>query len=90
VFQAFSSRRKIHFPKSAGLGLTTLVDVLVVTGFMRFQLDKNSATPQLIYEVRRNKEQITHEREKMMLQLENALLRFERRLSAAPKDTTEK
>jgi hypothetical protein len=47
VFQVFSSRRKIHFPKLAGLGVTALVAVLVVTGFVRFRLDKNSATPQV-------------------------------------------
>jgi hypothetical protein len=48
VFQVFSSRRKIHFPQSAGLGVTTFVDVLVVMGLVRFRLDKNSATPQII------------------------------------------
>jgi len=34
----------------------------------------------LAFEVRRNKENETHEREKLLLKLENAMLKFERRL----------
>jgi hypothetical protein len=35
---------------------------------------------QLEYEQQRDRENATHEREKLLLRLENALLRFERRL----------
>jgi chromosome segregation ATPase len=35
---------------------------------------------QLKYEQQRDREKATHEREKLLLRLENALLRFERRL----------
>jgi hypothetical protein len=35
---------------------------------------------QLKYEQHRDRENTTHEREKLLLRLENALLRFERRL----------
>jgi hypothetical protein len=38
---------------------------------------------ELVYEARRNKENETHEREKLVLRLENELLRFERRLTSA-------
>jgi hypothetical protein len=37
---------------------------------------------ELVYEVRRNKENDVHEREKLVLRLENELLRFERRLTS--------
>ena len=39
-----------------------------------------AAVQRLAYEVHRNQENEAHEREKMVLRLENALLRFERRL----------
>ena len=39
-----------------------------------------AAVQQLIYEVRGNKREEAHEREKMALRLENELLKFERRL----------
>lgn len=51
------------------------------------QLEELTAIVQeLVYEVRRNKENETHEREKLMLRLENSLLRFERRLGAKARD----
>ena len=37
---------------------------------------------ELAFEVRRNKENETHEREKLVLKLENAMLKFERRGTA--------
>lgn len=37
---------------------------------------------ELVSDVRRNKENETHEREKLVLKLENAMLRFERRLTS--------
>ena len=37
---------------------------------------------ELAFEVRRNKENETHEREKLVLKLENAMLKFERRLTS--------
>ena len=39
-----------------------------------------AAVQQLVYEVRGNKNDESHEREKMALRLQNELLRFERRL----------
>ena len=50
-----------------------------------------SSVRDLAYEVRRNKENEAHEREKLILKLDNAFLRFERRLtsdkpSEEPKD----
>ena len=39
-----------------------------------------AAVQQLVYEVRGNKDNEAHEREKMALRLENELLKFERRL----------
>ncbi len=41
-----------------------------------------TAIRQLTFEVHQLRDQETHEREKMALQLENAMLRFERRLPA--------
>ncbi len=50
------------------------------------QLEQLTATVRdLAYEVRRNKENETHEREKMALKLENEMLRFERRLTSGQK-----
>jgi hypothetical protein len=47
------------------------------------ELEQLTATVRdLAYEVRRNKENETHEREKLILKLDNAFLRFERRLIA--------
>jgi hypothetical protein len=43
----------------------------------------------LAYEVHRNHENEAHEREKMALRLENALLRFERRLPTGTTGATE-
>ncbi len=44
----------------------------------------------LAYEVRRNKENETDEREKLVLKLDNAFLRFERRLtSGKPSEESE-
>jgi hypothetical protein len=37
---------------------------------------------ELAYEVRRSRENESHEREKLMLKLENEFLRFERRLTS--------
>lgn len=37
---------------------------------------------ELVFEVRRNKENEAHEREKLVLKLENAMLKFERRLTS--------
>ena len=37
---------------------------------------------EMAFEVRRNKENETHEREKLVLKLENAMLKFERRLTS--------
>lgn len=42
--------------------------------------ETNQVVRQLAVEVRRNKETEQHEREKLILRLENALLRFERQL----------
>jgi predicted nucleic acid-binding Zn-ribbon protein len=42
--------------------------------------DLTSAVERLAYEVRRSGENETHEREKLVLRLENKLLKFERRL----------
>ncbi len=42
--------------------------------------DLTSAVERLAYEVRRGQENETHEREKLLLRLENELLKFERRL----------
>jgi predicted nucleic acid-binding Zn-ribbon protein len=48
------------------------------------QMEELTATVhRLAYEVRRVNENDAHEREKMALRLENALLRFERRLPPA-------
>ena len=44
--------------------------------------DLAAALQRLAYEVHRMQENEAHEREKMQLRLENALLRFERRLTA--------
>ena len=44
--------------------------------------DPTEIVQQLKFEMQRNRENETHEREKLMLRLENALLRFERRLPA--------
>ena len=41
-----------------------------------------AAVQQLVYEVRGNKNDEAHEREKMALRLQNELLKFERRLPA--------
>lgn len=41
-----------------------------------------AAVQELAFEVRRNKENETHEREKLILKLENAMLKFERRLTS--------
>lgn len=49
------------------------------------RLDKLSGVVRdLAYEVRRVRETDAHEREKMALQLENSLLRFERELRSGP------
>ena len=45
------------------------------------------AVRELAFEVRRIRENESHEREKMALRLENALLHFERRLPASASDT---
>jgi hypothetical protein len=48
---------------------------------LRQELKELTAAVQVLaFEVRRNQENDTHEREKMLLRLENALLKFERRL----------
>ena len=44
--------------------------------------DTNEAVRQLAFEIQRINEREQHEREKLLLQLENAILRLERRLSA--------
>ena len=50
---------------------------------MQRELEQLTATVRdLAYEVRRNKENETHEREKLILKLDNAFLRFERRLTS--------
>ena len=41
-----------------------------------------AAVRDLAYELRRNKENEMHERDKLLLKLENDLLRFERRLTS--------
>jgi predicted nucleic acid-binding Zn-ribbon protein len=43
--------------------------------------DLTSAVERLAYEVRRDRENGAHEREKLVLRLENELLKFERRIS---------
>jgi hypothetical protein len=59
---------------------------------MQHELEQLTATVRdLAYEVRRNKENEEHEREKLILKLDNAFLRFERRLTSGkpseePKD----
>lgn len=45
--------------------------------------ETNQVVRQLAVEVQRNKESEQHEREKLILRLENALLRFERQLPQA-------
>jgi hypothetical protein len=47
---------------------------------------------QLKYEQQRDRENATHEREKLVLRLENALLRFERRLppGSAPSESADR
>jgi predicted nucleic acid-binding Zn-ribbon protein len=42
--------------------------------------DLTSAVERLAYEVRRDRENEAHEREKLVLRLENELLKFERRI----------
>ncbi len=42
--------------------------------------DLTSAVERLAYEVRRNRENEAHEREKLVLRLENELLKFEHRI----------
>jgi Skp family chaperone for outer membrane proteins len=59
---------------------------------MQHELEQLTATVRdLGYEMRRNKENEEHEREKLILKLDNAFLRFERRLTSGklseePKD----
>jgi hypothetical protein len=54
---------------------------------MQRELEQLTATVRdLAYEVRRNKENETHEREKLILKMENAFLRFERRLPSGKSD----
>jgi len=48
-----------------------------------------TAVQALAYEVRRSKENESHEREKLVLRLENELLRFEQRLIAGKTKTQE-
>ena len=48
----------------------------------------STAVRELAFEVRRIRENETHEREKMALRLENALLHFERRLPASATEST--
>jgi predicted nucleic acid-binding Zn-ribbon protein len=43
--------------------------------------DLTSAVERLAYEMRRDRENEAHEREKLVLRLENELLKFERRIS---------
>jgi predicted RNase H-like nuclease (RuvC/YqgF family) len=52
---------------------------------MRQELkDLTAVVQRLAFEVQRLRDNEVHEREKMALRLENALLRFERRLPPAP------
>ena len=46
----------------------------------RGQHETNEAVRQLAFEIQRINEREQHEREKLLLQLENAMLRLERRL----------
>jgi hypothetical protein len=48
-----------------------------------------AAVQRLAYEIRRVHENEGHEREKMALRLENAMLRFERRLSSGSREADE-
>jgi hypothetical protein len=58
---------------------------------MQRELEQLTATVRdLAYEVRRNKENETHEREKLILKLDNAFLRFERRLKSSKPDEESK
>lgn len=51
-----------------------------VAGLERGLNDTNEALRQLAFEIQRINEREQHEREKLVLQLENAILRLERRL----------
>jgi Skp family chaperone for outer membrane proteins len=54
---------------------------------MQRELEQLTASVRdLAYEVRRNKENEAHEREKLILKLDNAFLRFERRLTSGKPD----
>ncbi len=46
----------------------------------------SAAVRELAFEVRRMRDDQTHEHDKWALQLENAMLRFERRLLSEPQD----
>jgi hypothetical protein len=52
-----------------------------VTQVQRELEDLTIAVRELSYEVRRNSENDSHEREKLVLKLENRLLRFERQIT---------
>ena len=55
-----------------------------IAGLERGLHDTNEAMRQLAFELQRINEREQHEREKLVLQLENAILRLERRLPPGP------
>lgn len=57
-----------------------------ILGLRQEVKDLTAVVQRLVYEIQRISDRETHERDKMQLQLENQLLRFERRLPSAVKD----
>jgi Skp family chaperone for outer membrane proteins len=57
-----------------------------ILGLQQEVKNLTAVVQRLVYEIQRISDRETHERDKMQLQLENQLVRFERRLPPAVKD----